>query len=126
MDEDKKPFDDQKQEIDANFLDEKNPPESFFHVTTKYKWILALSIILALAEGLLIYANVMGAVAAEIWQVAIWGVCVLLSVYAIIKKSPAAVLCNIVLVLGISLIPAWGMAYAYFRPIIELFTGSST
>ena len=110
--------------VGVDNFDEKSAEQSFFHVTTKYKWILALSILLAAAEGILIYANVMGAVAAEIWQTAIWGVGILLAIYAIVKKSLAAMLFNLVLFLGISLIPAWGMAYEFFRPVIELFTGA--
>lgn len=104
-------------------FDEETP--SIFHVTTKYKWVLVLSILMAAAEGLLLYASAMGAVAAEIWQMAIWGVGVLLAIYSIVKKSLAATLFNLILLVGISLIPAWGMAYEYFRPVIELFTGST-
>ena len=130
MDEDKKPFEPSKElptEDDAfekSTIDEEKP--SIFHVTTKYKWVLALSILMAATEGLLIYSTMMGAVAAEIWQVALWGVGVLLAVYAIVKKSLAATLCNLVLLVGISLIPMWGELYLFFRPVIELFTGSPT
>lgn len=105
-----------------SIFDEEKP--SIFHVTTKYKWVLLLSILMMAAEGLLLYASAMGAVAAEIWQMSLWSVGVLLALYAIIKKSMAATLFNLLLLVGISLIPAWGMAYEYFRPVIELFTGS--
>ena len=89
--------------IEKSIIDEEKP--SLFHITTKYKWVLVLSILMAAAEGILVYATVMGAVAAEVWQVALWGVGLLLAVYAIVKKSMAATLFNLVLLVGISLIP---------------------
>ena len=119
-----KPLSPEDDAFEKSMFDEEKP--SIFHVTTKYKWVLALSILMLAAEGLLIYATVMGAIAAEIWQTAIWGVGVLLALYAIIKKSMAATLFNLVLLVGISLIPAWGTAYEFFRPVIELFTGAAS
>ena len=117
-----KPLSPEDDAFEKSMFDEEKP--SIFHVTTKYKWVLALSILMLAAEGILIYASVMGAVAAEIWQTALWGVGILLALYSIVKKSLAATLFNLVLLLGVSLIPAWGMAYEFFRPVIELFTGS--
>ena len=130
MDDEKKATEERKElspEDDAfekSIIDEEKP--SLFHITTKYKWVLVLSILMAATEGILVYATVMGAVAAQTWQVALWGVGLLLAVYAIVKKSMAATLCNLVLLVGISLIPMWGELYLFFRPVIELFTGAPT
>ncbi len=96
----------------------------FFHVTTKFKWIFSLSIIILLVTGILIYAKYNNVLGAEYWQMAIWGLCGLLSVYAIFKKSIAALILNLILFFGISLIPAWGLVYQFFKPILELLTGT--
>ena len=96
----------------------------FFHVTRKYKWIFTLSAIILLATSILIFAKVNGALGAEYWQIAVWGMCGLLSIYAILRKSLAALLFNLVLFLGVSLIPAWILVYKFFKPILELITGT--
>ncbi len=98
--------------------------KNFFHVTTKYKWIFAVSIIILIVTGVLIYAKFNEVLAAEYWQMAIWGVCSLLSFYAIFKKSLAAMLFNLILFFGISLLPAWGLVYQFLKPLIDLFLGT--
>ena len=98
--------------------------EGFFHVTRRYKWIFSLSVLILIVTSVLIYAKYNNVLGAEYWQMAIWGVCVLLSVYAIIKKSLAALILNLLLFFGISLIPAWGLVYMFFKPILELLTGT--
>ena len=107
----------------VDFKDENG--KSIFAVTTRYKWILALSILILIVTSILIYAKYNGALGAEYWQMATWGLCGLLSFYAIIKKSLAATLFNLVLFFGLSLIPAWGLVYQFVRPILELLTGST-
>ncbi len=109
--------------FDPNKLDNKEEP-SRFSVSTKYKWVLALSILILIAGGVMIYAYIEGALAAEVWQVAIWGVGVALAVYSIVSKSLIATLINLILFGGVSMLPAWGQAYEFFRPVIELFTGA--
>ena len=94
-----------------------------FHVTTKYKWILSLSVVLFFLQSFLIYVTVEGALVAEMWQVALWGFGGLLAFYSIFKKSVAALLFNMILFLGVSLITAWRNAFETFKPVIELFTG---
>lgn len=129
MEENKNPLDEKKDsaldsttndQFDTTKLDEKSEGGTF-QVSTKYKWVLALSILLVLIEGVLIYAFVEGALAAEIWQTAIWGIGVLVALYSIVKKSLAATLFNLILFVGVSLIPAWGMVYEFFKPVIDLF-----
>ena len=110
---------------DKNLTSGSKEESSRFSITTKYKWVLALSIIILIAGGVMIYAYIQGAWAAEVWQVAIWGVSVLLAIYSIVSKSLIATLINLVLFGGISMIPAWGQAYQFFRPVIELFTGAA-
>ena len=104
--------------------DEQSEKQSWFHVTTKYKWIFILSAIILLVTSVLIYAKYNGVLGAEYWQMAIWGLCGLLSFYAILKKSLAALILNLILFFGISLIPAWGLVYQFFKPIIELLIGT--
>ena len=98
--------------------------KGFFHVTRRYKWIFSLSALIFIVTSILIYAKYNNVLGAEYWQMAIWGVCVLLSIYAIIKKSLAALILNLLLFFGISLIPAWGLVYMFFKPILELLTGT--
>jgi len=94
-----------------------------FHMTTRFKWILALSILILLAVSVLIYAVYMGALAVEIWQAAIWGVCGLLAIYSVVKKSLAAVILNLILFFGVSLIPVWQSAHENFQSVFDLFFG---
>ncbi|MBR1728765.1 MAG: hypothetical protein IJ728_04505 [Selenomonadaceae bacterium] len=96
----------------------------FFSITKKYKWILMISILILGITSILIYAKYNNVLAAEYWQMAIWGLCALLSFYSIIKKSLAATLLNLVLFFGISLMPAWGLVYQFFKPILELLLGT--
>ena len=87
--------------------------EGFFSVTRRYKWIFALSALILIVTSILIYAKYNNVLGAEYWQF-----------YAIIKKSLAALILNLILFFGISLIPAWGLVYMFFKPILELFTGT--
>ena len=98
--------------------------EGFFHITRRYKWILSISVIILIVTSVLIYAKYNNVLGAEYWQMAIWGVCVILSFYSIFKKSLAALILNLILFFGISLIPAWGLVYMFFKPILELLTGT--
>ena len=103
---------------------QEDSDSGFFHVTRRYKWIFSFSAIILLVTSILIYAKYNNVLGAEYWQMAIWGVCALLSFYAIIKKSMAAVVLNLILFFGVSLIPAWGLIYMFFRPILELLLGT--
>ena len=94
-----------------------------FHMTTRFKWILALSILLLFPVSVLIYSVYMGALVVEIWQAAIWGVCGLLAIYSIVKKSLAAVILNFILFFGVSLIPVWQSAHENFQSVFKLFFG---
>ena len=110
------------EEVQAKLQEDSTP--GFFHVTRRYKWIFSLSLIILLVTGILIYAKYNNVLGAEYWQMAIWGVCVLLSLYSIFKKSLAALILNLVLFFGISLLPAWGLVYQFFKPILELLLGT--
>ncbi|MBR4152839.1 MAG: hypothetical protein IKT98_07755 [Selenomonadaceae bacterium] len=94
-----------------------------FHMTTKFKWILALSIIIMIITGVLIYSVYMNALIVEVWQLAIWCVCVILSFYSIIRKSLATVFLNLILFFGVSLIPVWQSAHENFQSVFQLFFG---
>ena len=96
-----------------------------FHMKTKTKWIAAISALILVATAVLIYATFKAGLGAEMWQVAVWGLCGVLSLYAFFKRSIAALLFNIVLFLGVSLIPAWQLGYETFRPVIEKLTGTN-
>ena len=108
-------------------VNEENKEEEkkgFFYVTKRYKWIFSLSALILIVTSILIYAKYNNVLGAEYWQMAIWGVCVMLSFYSIVKKSLTALILNLLLFFGISLIPAWGLVYMFFKPILELFTGT--
>ena len=111
---------DNKSKVELN----EDAGEGFFHVTRRYKWIFSLSLIVLLVTSILIYAKYNKVLGAEYWQMAIWGVCGVLSLYAIIRKSLAALILNLILFFVISLIPAWGLVYQFFKPILELLTGT--
>ena len=94
-----------------------------FHMTTRFKWILALSILMLFLVSVLLYSTYMGALIVEVWQLAIWGVCGVLAIYSVIKKSLAAVILNFILFFGVSLIPAWQSAHENFKSVFQLFFG---
>ena len=94
-----------------------------FHMTTKFKWILALSILILFVNGVLIYSVYHDALKVEIWQLAIWCVCVILSFYSVARKSLATVILNYILFFGVSLIPVWQSAHENFQAVFKLFFG---
>ena len=109
--------------FDVTSLDEVKDENGngIFHMTTRYKWILALSILILFAASVLIYSAYMNALVVEVWQIAIWSVCWLLGVYAVVKKSLAALILNLILFFGVSLIPAWQSAHENFQSVFKLF-----
>ncbi|MBO4401861.1 MAG: hypothetical protein J5809_08460 [Selenomonadaceae bacterium] len=111
--------------FDVSSLDEVKDENGhgIFHMRTKTKWVMALSILILLIVGLLIYATFEAGLQAEMWQVAVWGLCGVVALYSIIMRSLAALLFNLVLFFGVSLIPAWQIGYEFFRPVIEKLTG---
>ena len=111
--------------FDVSSLDEVKDENGngIFHMTPRFKWILALSILLLFLVCVLMYSVYMDALAAQIWQLAIWGVCAVLAIYSVIKKSLAAVILNFILFLGISLIPVWQSAHENFQAVFKLFFG---
>lgn len=96
-----------------------------FHMRTKTKIIIAVSTIILLIASILVYATLEAGLGAEMWQVAVWGLCGILAVYSIFKRSIAALLFNLVLFLGVSLIPAWQLGYKTFQPVIDKLTGAN-
>ena len=111
--------------FDVSSLDEVKDENGngIFHMTTRFKWILALSILILFAVSVLIYSVYMDALVVEIWQAAIWGVCGLLAIYSVVKKSLAAVILNLILFFGVSLIPVWQSAHENFQAVFKLFFG---
>ncbi len=107
--------------FDVSSLDEVKDENGngVFHMRTKTKWIAAISTIMLLLTAVLIYITIEYEFGAEMWQVAIWGLCGIVAIYSTFKKSLAALMFNLVLFFGVSLIPAWQMGYQYFRPIID-------
>ena len=90
-----------------------------FHLRTKTKFILAISILILLAAGLFIFLAVENYFAAEIWQLAIWGLCGVLAIYSMFAKSIPTMLLNLILFFGVSLIPVWQAGHETFKPVIE-------
>ena len=111
--------------FDVSSLDEVKDENGngIFHMTTRFKWILALSILILLVAGVLIYSAYHDALIVETWQLAIWCLCVMLTFYSVAKKSLAAVILNLVLFLGVSMIPVWQSAHEHFQAVFKLFFG---
>ena len=81
---------------DGNFVKDENG-NGIFHMTPRFKWILGLSLVLLFLTGVLIYPVYMDALVVEVWQLAIWCVCAILSFYAVVKRSLATVILNYIL-----------------------------
>lgn len=126
---DEKPSEPPRNEGDAKFdvtsLNEVKDENGngIFHMTTQFKWILALSILLLFAVSVLIYSAYMGALVVEDWQLALWGVCGGVAIYSVVKKSVAAVVLNFILFFGVSMIPVWKSAHENFQSVFKLFFG---
>lgn len=113
--------------FDVQSLDEVKDENGngIFHMRTKTKWIVAISTVMLFLTSILIYATVEAGLGAEMWQVAVWGLCGILAMYSFFKKSLAALIFNLVLFFGVSLIPAWQLGYSYFQPVIEKLSGAN-
>lgn len=111
--------------FDVSSLDEVKDENGngIFHMTTRFKWILALSTLLLILVGALIYAAYKDAIVAEVWQLAIWCVCAVLTFFAVAKKSVAVLILNFVLFFGVSMIPVWKSAQENFQSLYKLFFG---
>ena len=111
--------------FDVSSLDEVKDENGngIFHMTTRFKWILALSIVLLILVGALIYASYKEAIVAEIWQIAIWCVCAVLTFYTVAKKSVATLILNYILFFGVSMIPVWKSAHENIQSLYKLFFG---
>lgn len=90
-----------------------------FHMQTKTKIIVAISSIILAITIFLIYLTVENYFVAEMWQVIIWGICGILSLYSIFSRSLPALLLNIVLFAGVSFLPTWQSGYKTAQPVIE-------
>lgn len=93
-----------------------------FHLRTKTKFILIISTLIFIFSGALIYLTVENYFAAEIWQMAVWGLCAVLAIYSMFAKSIPTMLLNLILFFGVSLIPVWQAGHETFKPVIEKFT----
>lgn len=110
--------------FDVSSLDEVKDENGngIFHMTRRFKWILILSLLLLIAAGVLIWAVYNDKLVAEIWQLALWCVCVILAFYSVAKKSLATLILNYILFLGVSLIPVWLKAQENIQSLIKLFS----
>ena len=109
--------------FDVSSLDEVKDENGngIFHMTTRFKWILALSFVLLILVGALLYAAYKDAIVAEIWQLAIWCVCAVLTFFSVAKKSVAILVLNFVLFFGVSMIPVWMSAQENLQSLYKLF-----
>ena len=110
--------------FDVSSLDEVRDENGngIFHMTRRFKWILALSLILLIAVGVLIWLVYNDKLWVELWQLVLWCVCAVLAFYSVAKRSLAAVILNYVLFLGVSLIPVWLSAHANVQSVIKMFS----
>ncbi len=113
--------------FDVSSLDEVKDENGngVFHMRTKTKWIIALSILILICAGGLTYAAMNLVLVVENWQLAIWILCTIIALYSIFARSLASLLFNVVLFFGVSLIPVWQILYTTFRPTIEKILGAS-
>ncbi len=93
-----------------------------FHMRTKTKFVLVISILILLAAGGLIYLSIEKLIQSEMWQIVLWGLCGVLAIYSIFSKSILAMLLNLILFAGVSFIPTWQSGYDTVQPIIEKFS----
>ena len=126
-----------RREGDANFevssLSEVKDENGhgIFHMTTRFKWILALSLLILLLSALLVYSAHKTTLPAELWQSALWIVCGLLSIYSVVRKSLLTLILNLILFFVVSLMPVWQSPpgdilsgfKVYFLAMFELFFG---
>lgn len=107
--------------FDVKSLDEVRDENGngIFHLRTKTKWIVAISILILICAGGLIYAAMEYMLIVENWQLAIWIMCTVIALYSIMARSLASLLFNVVLFFGVSLIPVWQIVYSTFRPAVE-------
>lgn len=110
--------------FDVSSLDEVRDENGngIFHMTTRFKWILALSLLLLIAVGVLIWLVYNDKLWVELWQLVLWCVCAVLAFYSVAKRSLATVILNYVLFLGVSLIPVWLSAFENVQSVIKMFS----
>ncbi|MBR2518817.1 MAG: hypothetical protein IKE46_03395 [Selenomonadaceae bacterium] len=110
--------------FDVTSLDEVKDENGngIFHMTRRFKWILILSLLLLIANGVLIWAVYNDKLVAEVWQLSLWCVCAILAFYSVAKRSLATVILNYVLFFGVSLIPVWLKAHENIQATIKLFS----
>ncbi len=111
--------------FDVTSLDEVKDENGngIFHMTPRFKWILALSIVIMIIAGVLIYSAYKDALVVDVWQLAIWCVCETLAFYSVAMRSLPAVVLNYILFFGVSLIPAWQSIHEQFQAVFKLFFG---
>ena len=91
-----------------------------FHMTTRFKWILGLSMLLLIAVCALIYAAYKDMIVAETWQLAIWIMCWFLAFWTVAKRSVPTLILNYVLFLCVSMIPLWKTAYENLQAMMKI------
>ena len=95
-----------------------------FHMRTRTKIITAISAVILLVSMILIYLTVEKYLDAQMWQVIVWGLCGILSLYAIFARSIGALLVNVILFSVLSFFPFWQSGYEVFKPVLEKFSNS--
>lgn len=90
-----------------------------FHMRTRTKIIAAISAVILAVSTILIYLTVEKYLNAQMWQVIVWGLCGILSLYAIFARSIGALLVNVILFAVLSFFPFWQSGYEVFKPIME-------
>ena len=113
--------------FDVKSLDEVKDENGngIFHMRTRTKWIVAISMLILIFAGGLVYAAMNLLLVVENWQLAIWILCTIIAMYSIMARSLASLMFNLVLFFGVSLIPVWQILYTTFRPTIEKIFGAS-
>lgn len=95
-----------------------------FHMRMRTKIIAAISAVILVVSSILIYLTVENYLDAQMWQVIVWGLCGILSLYAIFARSIGALLVNVILFSVLSFFPFWQSGYEVFKPLMEKFSTS--
>ena len=105
----------------------KNSPEEnsveeetgFFKMKLSTKIIVIISGAILLISSALIYLTAENYLGGSTWQIMLWGICGILSLYSIFARSFPALILNLILFAVVSFMPVWQTGYETVAPIVN-------
>ena len=91
----------------------------FFKMKLTTKITVVLSGAILLISSVLIYLTAENYFGGTTWQIALWGICGILSLYSIVSRSLPALILNLILFVVVSFMPVWQSGYETVAPIIN-------